>query len=318
MIARLQRITTILMLVAASGWAWFFIDRGAPFVAALGAISIIFGYAAFLAIEFVLLATVGRDGGSAPPSLRDLFCAWAGEVLKTPAVFCWRQPFRALAEPDSLSNVHQGCRGVLLVHGFMCNRGFWNSWMQRLRWLGVPFIAVNLEPPFGSIEQLIPQIETSVTRLRQATGMAPVIVAHSMGGLAVRAWMASRHIGHEVDRVVTIASPHQGTWLARFFHAPNGVEMRLGSAWLSALSARESAETTKRFICYYGPCDNIVFPVSTATMRGADNRRLEATAHVQMAFHPAVFDTVLQALQQPPSGPVKCPEPTPASLQSTD
>jgi triacylglycerol lipase len=317
MVATLQRITAILLASAAVGWAWLFEVRGQPAVAIFGAVAIVFAYSLFLAIEFLCLLRFGADGASPTPPMRDLLRAWAAEVFRTPAVFCWRQPFRTHAEPDGLGADVQGQRGVLLVHGFMCNRALWNPWMKRFRARGVPFVAVSLEPPFGSIDAFIPQIGVAIEQLRLATGLAPVVVAHSMGGLAVRAWMASAHTGDGVHRVVTIASPHRGTWLARFFHAPNGMEMRLRSAWLTALEARESAGMRTRFVCFYGPCDNIVFPSSTATLIGADNRRLEATAHVQMAFHPEVFEAVLETLQSESPVAVKYPEPTPASLRST-
>ena len=78
---------------------------------------------------------------------------------------------------------------MLFVHGFFCNRGLWNPWMRRLRAAGIPFVAVNLEPVFGSIDSYASIVEAAVRSLEQATGGAPVIVAHSMGGLAVRSWL---------------------------------------------------------------------------------------------------------------------------------
>ena len=35
---------------------------------------------------------------------------------------------------------------VVLVHGYVCNRGFWAPWMARLRAQGHCVIAPNLEP----------------------------------------------------------------------------------------------------------------------------------------------------------------------------
>ena len=44
-----------------------------------------------------------------------------------------------------------------------------------------------------------------------------------------------------------------------------------------------------KFTCWYTNCDNIVFPASTATMPGADNRLVRGVAHVELAFHPQVM-----------------------------
>jgi len=74
----------------------------------------------------------------------------------------------------------------------------------------------------------------------------------------------------------------------------NTAQMRLGSDWLAQLAARESAASRGRFICFWGHCDNIVFPTRSATLAGADNRHLPATPHVQMVEHPAVVEEVLR------------------------
>jgi triacylglycerol esterase/lipase EstA (alpha/beta hydrolase family) len=204
-------------------------------------------------------------------------------VQTAPQVFCWRQPFFSHRWPDHLPPGVQGRRGVLLVHGFVCNRGLWNPWLQRLHAQGVPFIAVNLEPVFGSIDDYIGILEQAVRRLEQATGEAPVIVAHSMGGLAVRRWWAEHGDEARVHHVLTIGTPHRGTWLARFAVTRNARQMQQISRWLQTLAAREPATRAERFTCFYSHCDNIVFPPATATLAGADNRHIAGVPHVHMA-----------------------------------
>ena len=298
-IARLQRLSTLLLVMVALGWAMALAAQGHWVAGVVGALIVAFGYALFLAAEFVLLLRHGIDVPTLRPTPGQLVKAWAGEVLRTPLVFCWRQPFRRRAEPDFLPRDAQGRRGVLFVHGFVCNRALWNPWMRRLRAHGIPFVAVDLDPPFGSIDAYRSVLASAAERLRAATGRPPVVVAHSMGGLAVRAWLAGlSDAGAAIDRVVTIATPHGGTWLARFALTRNGLEMQPGSAWLRLLGTREADGVQKRFVCYWGHCDNIVFPISSARWPGADCRHLEATAHVQMAYHPQVFEDVLALLQR--------------------
>jgi len=297
-ISRLQRLTTLLLLALALGWASALASLGHRGAALGGALVIAFGYALFLAVEFGLLVRHGLDVEQLRPGARQILSAWCGEVLRTPLVFCWRQPFRWQAVPDHLPADARGHRGLLLVHGFICNRALWNPWMRRLRAQDVPFVAVDLEPPFDSIDRYRGVLAAAAERLHAATGVAPVVVAHSMGGLAVRAWLAAEpNPGSTVHRVVTIATPHRGTWLARYALTRNGFEMQRDSPWLQALQARESPRCHERFVCYWGHCDNIVFPVSTATLAGADCRHLPATAHVQMTYHPHVFDGVLALLR---------------------
>jgi triacylglycerol esterase/lipase EstA (alpha/beta hydrolase family) len=165
--------------------------------------------------------------------------------------------------------------------------------MQRLRDAGVPFVAVNLEPVFGSVDEYVPILDAAARRIVAATGRPPLVVAHSMGGLAVRAWLD--RTAAAVEHVITIGTPHQGTWLARFGMTANGHQMRIDNPWLGALGARESAGYA-RYTCFYSHCDNIVFPPSTATLPGADNRHLPGCAHVHLAFQEAIVNEALRRL----------------------
>jgi predicted alpha/beta hydrolase family esterase len=293
MLARLQQLITLTLLAltitalfigATSGWPWL-----APAFIAL----VLSGYGAALAIEFAWLRRSYAKGDDVRPTLGQLIRAWVAEVMAAPRVFLWRQPFRWRSEPDHLPLAANGRPGVLLVHGFFCNRGLWNPWLRRLRRHDIACIAVNLEPILGSIDDYRQVIADAVMRLERATGVAPVIVAHSMGGLAARAWWATDPEA-PLHRLVTIGSPHAGTRLGAHGRGANVAQMRIGSDWLANLAARESAASRGRFTCFWSHCDNIVIPTRSATLSGADNRHLPVTAHVQMVDHPAVFDEVLR------------------------
>jgi len=72
--------------------------------------------------------------------------------------------------------------------------------------------------------------------------------------------------------------------------------MRQKNPWLAKLAELESPAHYARFICFFGHCDNIVFPASSGVLPGALNIHVPATAHVHMAFQPIVFDTVCRSL----------------------
>lgn len=263
-----------------------------------GVCLILWAYALVLALEFVAVAfvNVGDAVPRAGPSA--LAAAWWQEVRVAPQVFSWRQPFRWRELPDHTVPPAPGRVAVVLIHGFVCNRGLWLPWMDAMSHRGVPYTSVNLEPVFGSIDDYTALIDDAVRRAQALTGRAPVLVCHSMGGLAARAWWAATpDASARVKGVVTIATPHHGTWLGRFSHVPNGRQMRLRGDWLTALAAREAqrepAGTYARFTCWYSNADNIVFPASTAMLPGADNRHVPGVAHVALAFHPRVMSETL-------------------------
>src|SRR3954471_7740154 len=132
MLARLQQFITVGLALAAIAWCAFFVSTGRPILAGIGALLIAGGYAAFLAVEFVLLACVHDPAGTPRATPAQLLRAWWGEVLTAPMVFCWRQPFRSNSEPDNRAAAEKGMPGIVFVHGFVCNRAFWNPWMKKL------------------------------------------------------------------------------------------------------------------------------------------------------------------------------------------
>ena len=294
-------IGTLLALAVWVVWSW---GRSWWLVLA-GAGVLVFGYAIVLAVEFVAVAQVNRRDPAPRAGAGTLAAAWWQEVRTAPRVFSWRQPFCWRSLPDDAVVPAQGRTAVVLVHGFVCNRGFWLPWMRAMTERGIPYTSVNLEPVFGSIDDGVPLIDDAVRRAHALTGRAPVIVCHSMGGLAARAWRALTPDADErVQHIVTIGTPHHGTWLGRFSHVTNGKEMRQEGPWLTALREREAQRWPQgayaRFTCWYSNADNIVFPASTATLPGADNRLVRGHAHVAMAFVDEIVEgTLALAAHQP-------------------
>ena len=296
--ARMLQVITSVVAACAGAWlAWHW--GRAPWMAFAGFVGILFTYAGFLALELLALHIVNKDDPTPQASCRQLARAWLGEALQAPQVFCWRQPFWWHEFPDRLSAAPglRGQRGVVFIHGFVCNRGFWTPWLRRLNDRSRAIAAVNLEPVFGPIDNYAPVIEKAVAAVTEASGLPPVLVCHSMGGLAARAWLRTSSVTR-VHRIVTIASPHQGTWLARFSHSRNGSEMKIGSDWLRRLQVDTQAYESA-FTCWYSNCDNVVFPSSMATLPGADNRLVHGLGHVDLAFHPEVMAATLAILDPP-------------------
>ena len=312
-VMRMQQITTASMLVAAAIWFVHFWPT-APWMAMTGSLACLFGYSSVLAIEFVALVLVNRVDPVQRASRQELLRAWWAETCIAGKVFCWRQPFKANEVPDLLHGHNLlGQRGVVFIHGLICNRGFWTPWMKRLQGKGGDqrphaFSAISLEPVFVSIDDYVDQIEQAVLHVTKASGLPPILVCHSMGGLAARAWLNRQTEARRVHHVVTIGTPHQGTWLARFAQGTSGRQMRQGSDWLRQLDQMPVNNGSVRFTCWYSNCDNIVFPSSTAMLAGADNRFVPGAAHLQLAFLPEVMRETLDMIMQNPKGYKTHPE----------
>lgn len=296
-LAHLMQAVAIGLAAAACAWLvahW----EASPTRALVGAVAIAFAHGFVLAAEVPMLLWAGRADPAPRPRAAELLRAWWAELLHVPQVFYWRLAFRWREPADQLGPAVRGRRGVVFIHGFICNRGLWAPWIERLRDAGHACVAVNLEPVFGSIDAYAPIIDAAVREVTAASGMPPVLVCHSMGGLAARAWLRTAGDAVRVQRIVTIATPHHGTWLARFGFLPNSRQMRQRSAWLRALEQDEAGHSLPPFTCWYSHCDNIVFPPSSATLPGADNRLVPGPAHVELAFHPEVMAQTLAFTMQ--------------------
>lgn len=293
-LARLQRAVVLCIAIMALAWLagmW----SHSPAWAIAGAVAIACSHAGLLATQFVLMRHNSRSDPTPQASARQLLRAWMTEAVQAARVFGWRQPFAWRRIADRLEPNAAGCCGIVFIHGFVCNRGFWTPWMREAQERRIPFIAVNLEPVFASIDGYAATVESAVAKLEQVTGRTPVLVCHSMGGLTARAWLRAYCSTHRTVHVVTIGTPHGGTWLARFSHLANGRQMRPGGEWLQALPATNPAR--EFFTCWYTNCDNIVFPPSVATLPGADNRLLPGAAHVELAFRKPVIDDTFALVQ---------------------
>ncbi len=295
MLAWLLRATTLGLVLLATAWTVLVWRAGHPNWALVGGLMIVFFHAGVLAIEFIVMRQVHGADPAPRPTFGQTVRAWVGEVFAAVQVFGWRQPFRSGRWPDCVPDVASGRIGVVLVHGFVCNRGLWNPWLARLSARDQPFIAVNLSSVFGSIDEGTQAVDAAVERMARTTGRAPLIVAHSMGGLVVRQWWRGRPDA-AVRHVITLGTPHQGTWLARFAVSLNGRQMRPGSSWLQAVASGEPQARAQHFTCFYSHCDNIVFPPRAATLPGADNRHLVGVAHVKLVDSPEPWAEALRWL----------------------
>lgn len=297
MLACLLRLISLAALLAvAAGLGWLRDGPAWAFWLFFWAFPIV--HASFLAIEFILAARVNARCGGPPVDALRWCAAWWREVGTSLRVFGWRQPWRSQAVPDALPGAPDGRTGVVFLHGYLCNRGLWADWMRELRAQGRACLAPNLEPVFGRIDDYVPIVEHAVVQMTVATGRPPVLVCHSMGGLAARAWL--RAAGPDglqrVQHIVTLGTPHGGTWLARFGLGRNTRQMRLDSRWLHELAASEPAALAGRLSCWWADCDNIVFPAGTAARPGAGAHRVPGVGHVHLVMDPAVRVAVLATL----------------------
>jgi triacylglycerol esterase/lipase EstA (alpha/beta hydrolase family) len=222
-----------------------------------------------------------------------------GETVAGVVIFVLRQPW-TFKKPGVLPPTGGATKiPVVLVHGFLCNHRIWDDVSDALRKQGHTVIAINLEPLFTSIDRYAPLVEDAVEALCRATSAKQVaLVGHSMGGIAIRAWMRA-HGTQRCARAITLGTPHQGTEIAENYgFAPNGLQMQWHSPWLTALAASESEATRQLFSIALSPQDNIVFPQRAQTLPNATVKVFDGLGHLQLCLAPNVITWVTQQLDE--------------------
>ncbi len=220
-----------------------------------------------------------------------------GEYLACCRVYLLQQPW---ANKPKLTMPPDGIHlktPVVLVHGYLCNHKVWDKMAEQLRQAGHPVLAVDLEPLFTSIDRYAPIIEETASELCRQTGVDQVaLVGHSMGGLAIRAWMRSCGT-QRVARIVTLGTPHQGTRIDPHPKTPNGQQMFWHSDWLKALETSETPETRRLMHLALTPQDSIVYPQREQLLEGAPVMIFEGLGHLELSQNRAVGDWVLSQLR---------------------
>jgi triacylglycerol lipase len=260
---------------------------------------------AFLALHFAVVAVSfavsRRHAFKAPPELvPDISAAvliFLREWLAHLVLFGLIQPFEQLwIGADALDRSAPGRVPVLLIHGYCCNRGAWWWLHKKLTAAGFIVATINLEPPFGGIDEFADPLKSRIEALCADTGAGQVVlVCHSMGGLAARAYLR-KHGPIRVAKLVTLASPHHGTWLARYGPGQNAREMEPDSTWIRAIGV---AEPGVPMLSVWTPTDNFVAPQDSSRLAGACEKIVPALSHLAMLFSPAVLEVLIGELAHP-------------------
>jgi PGAP1-like protein len=305
--------------VAASFWRWMLGVMLALAVAAAALVAVVLSLTAAQAVWIalvnllvlpVMLVAVSfaftRAGADEPYSLLNACLALRAVITEA---LCFSLAIIAMSrDPRERRSATQPAPGtlpprpLLLVHGFLCNRGIWRPLEARLRAAGfAPVHSVNLEPLCADIDLQARSLGPELLRLRQISNGARVaILAHSMGGLVARSLL--RDAGSDmISRIVTLAAPHHGTRLARGLRCPAARQMLPTSPWLQALEASEGGRFPVPFVSIYSLEDTLVGPAHSACLPGAQMYAIRGVGHFGILSARPALDCIMTALRDVPA-----------------
>jgi pimeloyl-ACP methyl ester carboxylesterase len=237
--------------------------------------------------------------------------AWLGAFLSECAVTALlaltvplafrRQRVRAL---DAAELESERSRPVVLLHGYAQHTANFLWLVRRLRrdgWLHL--YSIRHTALGGDIEQSGRRLGEAIDRIRRESGAREVdVVAHSMGGLVARACVRARGPASGIGRLITLATPHQGTVaFRRFARDPMVGQMRPGSPLLARLAADDPVPALVDCISIYSADDAVVIPAAAAYYPGALNIEVRGLGHMSLLFSRRVYDLVHENLAASPA-----------------
>jgi pimeloyl-ACP methyl ester carboxylesterase len=107
-------------------------------------------------------------------------------------------------------------RMVILIHGLDCNRGSWQPMAKLLQHAGYQ-VGYFSYPSDGPVRGSVSLLSDQMHALHEAfPRMRLSIITHSMGGLVARGYVEGPNYAGNVDDLIMLAPPNQGSTWARY------------------------------------------------------------------------------------------------------
>ena len=197
---------------------------------------------------------------------------------------------------------------VLLIPGFTDTTEILKHLADHLWQMGFHVHPFAPRPSDGTVplEDLAAQLQAFVDLTFGPT--TPIdVVAFSMGGLISRWYVQKLGGGERVQRLITLATPHNGTVYAYLpgilperlpISLPGLRQMQPDSTFLAELNRDTTALSQINFSSLWTPLDLTIVPSNSSIMDVAHNIRLPLAHHWAWLTHPTAFEVIVGELRR--------------------
>jgi triacylglycerol lipase len=209
---------------------------------------------------------------------------------------------KTVTEPDIICGKDRGASTeplkhdpILFIHGYGGNGGNFCAMIERFRadgWTDNELYAYNYSF-VASLATDAEEIRGQVDQILATTGAKKVdIIAHSAGSVSSRYYLKNLAGDSKVDAWVSLGGPNHGTDTALNCSFTPCLEIRIGSAFLAALNARDETPGFPRYATWWSPCDDTINPDESVLLSGATNHQSACIAHQQFLEDPVIYQQV--------------------------
>lgn len=191
-------------------------------------------------------------------------------------------------------------KSVVLVHGMTDTSAVFKPMTRFLEQRGWRVHSLDLMPSNGDLEldHLATQLEQFITA-NLLGEQSFDLVGFSMGGLVSRYYVQRLGGLERVQRLVTIASPHNGTLAAHLSKRPGCVQMRPNSTFLLDLNRDIHQLEKLRFTSIWTPMDLMIVPAHSSIVPVGRNLKVSVPLHAWMVSDTRAINVVTTVLEEP-------------------
>ena len=161
-------------------------------------------------------------------------------------------------------------------------------------------LTLNYSPLTADVRTAAALLAREVEQLVAETGYERVhVVGHSLGGLIARYYVTRLGGDQRVHTLVTLGTPHSGTYSAYALPSPLCRQLRPGSALMRELAEPVPGCRT-RFLAYWSDLDQMVLPQDHARLEHPDlavhNIEVHGLGHMSLPISGRVVHGISTAL----------------------
>src|SRR4051812_39596005 len=190
---------------------------------------------------------------------------------------------------------------IVLTPGFMDDARKVGWMASYLKGCGLNPLIISPQPSDGAIgiDELAMKLAEEINR-QLGQSQPSDFFGFSMGGLIGRYYLQRLEGAGRIRRFITMATPHRGTWTARFMPIrPALLQMYPGSEFLADLNQDVAILAQHDFMAFWTPFDLSCTPASNCYLPSLPSKRLYSPFHATLLHDPVAVRVVAGALMAP-------------------
>ncbi|PSB20121.1 lipase [Phormidesmis priestleyi ULC007] len=189
---------------------------------------------------------------------------------------------------------------ILLIHGLDGSRCAFRRMLPDLMESGWKVYSLDLVPNDGGakLEYLAEQVADYIAQTF-APRQAIDIVGYSMGGIVGQYYIQNLGGIDRVQRLITLSTPHAGSWCAYLRNNAGCQQLRPNSAFLKQLNQRSEMLKHLNFTAIWSPFDVLTMPISRSQWVVDRSVQINVLRHKRIPSDSRIFQAVMDALLEP-------------------